>query len=144
MAKGVSVGRIEEKLLRLSKEQYARLDELEANARCLFEGAAGTGKTLLALEYARRASGLADRRWLSSVSTAFSESRCMSRPRGTGVAAGTWHGIAKRLILASSIASDFRGERAQGTGRRRHHSSYSPKCIRSTREVALEESGDAI
>ena len=56
VAKGVSVGRTEEKLLRLTEEQYARLDELEANPRCLFEGAAGTGKTLLALEYARRAS----------------------------------------------------------------------------------------
>ena len=55
VAKGVSIGRTEARLLRLTEEQYARLDELEANPRCLFEGAAGTGKTLLALEYARRA-----------------------------------------------------------------------------------------
>jgi hypothetical protein len=54
VARGIRVGRSEERLLKLTEEQYSRLDELEDNPRCLFEGAAGTGKTLLALEHARR------------------------------------------------------------------------------------------
>src|SRR5262249_52984018 len=44
----------ERELLRLTEEQYRCLDALQANPRCLFEGGAGTGKTLLAMEYARR------------------------------------------------------------------------------------------
>ena len=55
IAKSVFLGQTEAKLMSLTEEQYDRLDELEENPRCLFEGADGTGKTLLALEYARRA-----------------------------------------------------------------------------------------
>ena len=39
-----------ENLLRLTAEQFDRLDELEENDRCLLTGAAGTGKTMLAME----------------------------------------------------------------------------------------------
>ena len=109
VAKGVSVGRIEEKLLRLTEEQYARLDELEANPRCLFEGAAGTGKTLLALEYARRASCIGSKVALLCFNRLLGE-WLLEQTEATGVTAGTWHGILRRLILESSIANDFREE----------------------------------
>lgn len=107
VAKGVSVGRIEEKLLCLTQEQYARLDELEANPRCLFEGAAGTGKTMLALEYARRASGNGSKVSLLCFNRLFGE-WLHEQTKGTGVAAGTWHGVVRRLILESSSANDFK------------------------------------
>jgi ATP:corrinoid adenosyltransferase len=45
---------VEEDILRLTEEQYKCLDITEKNSRVLVEGAAGTGKTLLALESARR------------------------------------------------------------------------------------------
>lgn len=45
----------DEALIRLTKEQYRCLDQLEDNPRCLIEGPAGTGKTLLAVEEAKRA-----------------------------------------------------------------------------------------
>lgn len=41
---------IEEELISLTEEQLRCLDQLEDNPRCLIEGPAGTGKTLLALE----------------------------------------------------------------------------------------------
>jgi len=44
----------EEELVELTKEQYRCLDQLEDNARCLIKGPAGTGKTLLAIEEAKR------------------------------------------------------------------------------------------
>ena len=44
----------EEQIFRLTEEQYRCLDQLQDNPRCLFDGGAGTGKTLLALEFARR------------------------------------------------------------------------------------------
>ena len=109
VAKGVSVGRIEKKLLRLTEEQYARLDELEANPRCLFEGAAGTGKTLLALEYARRASGNGSNVALLCFNRLLG-GWLQEQTRGAGVAAGTWHATVRRLILESSIAKDFQEE----------------------------------
>jgi len=41
-------------LMRLTENQYRCLDGLQNNDRCLFQGGAGTGKTLLAIEFARR------------------------------------------------------------------------------------------
>ena len=106
VAKGVSIGRTEAKLLRLTEEQYARLDELEANPRCLFEGAAGTGKTLLALEYARRVNRTGLKVLLVCFNRLLGE-KLQEQMTGTGVTAGTWHGITRKLILESSAADEF-------------------------------------
>ena len=46
---------IEDKILILTDEQYRCLDQLEDNPRVLIKGAAGTGKTMLALEAGKRA-----------------------------------------------------------------------------------------
>lgn len=45
----------EEALISLTEEQLRCLDQLEDNPRCLIRGAAGTGKTLLAIEEVKRA-----------------------------------------------------------------------------------------
>ncbi len=50
-----------EKIIRLTKEQYIVLDQLEDNDRTVIRGAAGTGKTLLALEKLRRELGRGNR-----------------------------------------------------------------------------------
>jgi len=44
----------EDELVAFTAEQYAALDALEANERVVYSGPAGTGKTVLALEAARR------------------------------------------------------------------------------------------
>ncbi|WP_168175495.1 ATP-binding domain-containing protein [Methylocaldum sp. 14B] len=49
------IQRIEESLLRLTEEQYDALDAVQENPRMIIKGLAGTGKTLLAIEAARRA-----------------------------------------------------------------------------------------
>ncbi len=106
IAKGVSIGRTEAKLLSLTEEQYSRLDELEDNPRCLFEGAAGTGKTLLALEYARRANRAGARVLFVCFNRLLGE-WLREQVKDTGITAGTWHGIARRLIVESSGAAEF-------------------------------------
>lgn len=44
----------EEELVSLTKEQMRCLDQIEDNSRCIIEGPAGTGKTLLAIEEVKR------------------------------------------------------------------------------------------
>jgi hypothetical protein len=48
------LGDIEEQIHQFTTEQYHCLDQLTDNPRCLFRGAAGTGKTMIALESTRR------------------------------------------------------------------------------------------
>lgn len=141
VAKGVSVGRTEEKLLRLTEEQYARLDELEANPRCLFEGAAGTGKTLLALEYARRASGNGSKVALLCFNRLLGD-WLQQQTKGTGVAAGTWHGIVRRLILESSVANDFQEDERTALQRGDTRALFA-ETYPFYAELALEELGTA-
>ena len=106
VAKSISLGRTESKLLSLTVEQYERLDELQENHRCLFEGAAGTGKTLLALEYARRADKSGARVLLVCFNRLLGE-WLRKQTRDTGIKAGNWHEILKGIITASSVAEEF-------------------------------------
>lgn len=48
------ISEIEGELDKYTSEQFLCLDQLEDNPRCLFLGAAGTGKTMIAMESARR------------------------------------------------------------------------------------------
>lgn len=50
----LSISDSETEILKLTTEQYTALDAMEENPRTIFSGPAGTGKTLLALEKARR------------------------------------------------------------------------------------------
>ena len=106
VSKSVTMEHIEERLIGLTEEQYARLDELEDNPRCLFRGAAGTGKTLLAVEYARRASLNGDKVLLVCFNRLLSN-WLREQTQGTGIVADTWHEVARRFILHSSIKDDF-------------------------------------
>jgi hypothetical protein len=58
---GTRAGQINEELVSLTKEQFRILDGLRDNARNLIRGGAGSGKTLLAIEEARRRAGRGDR-----------------------------------------------------------------------------------
>ena len=106
VAKSVSIARTESKLLRLTEEQYSRLDELEANARCLFEGAAGTGKTLLAVEHGRRAGRVGLKVLLVCFNRLLGE-WLRRETTDTSVTAGTWHAVARRFIVNSSAGPEF-------------------------------------
>jgi hypothetical protein len=47
-----------DEIKKYTEEQYAALDAMEVNPRMVFEGPAGTGKTMLAIEAARRSAAL--------------------------------------------------------------------------------------
>ena len=106
LSRSATLGQVEAKLLSLTQEQYARLDELETNARCLFEGAAGTGKTLLCVEYARRAAKSGSEVLLVCFNRLLGE--WLKQQTGASkTIAGTWHEVTRGFILGSSVANEF-------------------------------------
>ena len=106
LARSLAMSRIEDRMLSLTEEQYDRLDELEYNPRCLFEGASGTGKTLLAVEYARRASE-AGAKALPVCYNRLLGDWLRRQTDGTGITSGTWHETLKQIIAESSLGEEF-------------------------------------
>ena len=106
IATAVRIERAEDKLLSLTEEQYDRLDELEDNPRCLFEGAAGTGKTLLAVEFARRRAMAGDKVLLVCFNRLLG-AWLQERLRDAAVTVGTWHDLLKQVICASRAGEEF-------------------------------------
>ncbi|MCY3826716.1 MAG: ATP-binding domain-containing protein, partial [Candidatus Dadabacteria bacterium] len=89
-----------------TEEQYEIIDQLEDNPRCLFEGAAGTGKTLLALEFSRRTE-LAGKRVLLVCYNQLLSQRFGEWAEGTGITAGTFHGVVESLVISSRWKQEF-------------------------------------
>ncbi len=115
VTKNVIIGRIEEKLISLTKEQYTYLDMYEYNPRCLFRGAAGTGKTMLAVEFARRAA----RDGKKTLVVCFNRLLAVwirDQIGMDGVVANNWHDVARQFILKSSVRDDFLEEEGETLG----------------------------
>lgn len=107
IARSATIAESEERIITFTKEQLQRLDELDDNARCLFEGAAGTGKTLLALNLARARAAEGKRvllicfnkllgRWLAK------EAENVPRLR-----AGSFFSTLRRLVLLSEFEKEY-------------------------------------
>lgn len=110
VARGTIVHDSERRLLQLTEEQYNLLDILGANDRCLFEGAAGTGKTLLALEFARRCSISGDSVLLICFNKLLGEwfaNEIQATATGVGIIAGRFYKCLRETIVSSAIADEF-------------------------------------
>jgi hypothetical protein len=110
VARGTLVNDSERRLLRLTEEQYQILDILAGNARCLFEGAAGTGKTLLALEFARRSARSGDRVLLICFNKLLGDwfaTEISATAKGTHLIGGRFYKCLRDAIVASAIAPEF-------------------------------------
>lgn len=97
----------DEALIRLTKEQYRCLDQLDDNPRCLIQGPAGTGKTLLAVEEIKKSVARGERaalfcfnsnlaEWLKSY---FDDMPARLRPKYVG----TLHKFMVQTIKESGI-----------------------------------------
>ncbi len=110
----------ESQLLRLLAEQYEVLDALAGNPRVLLEGAAGTGKTLLALEAARRAAARGERVLLlcfNRLLGSWIERLVAGDAHAPNIVAGSFHRVLKRDIIDKSDgAAEFESARQNAMG----------------------------
>jgi hypothetical protein len=98
----------EERIRTLTEEQYAVLDGISENQRCLIHGPAGTGKTLLAVEAAKRAASSQR----SVLLTCFNRNlgRWLARSLEANqptIVAGNLHKLLRDRVTQSSVASEF-------------------------------------
>jgi hypothetical protein len=110
MARSTSIQRSEDRIVRLTEEQYDVLDLFELNPRCLVQGAAGTGKTMLALEFARRVAPEASKVLLFSYNRLLGDwiaGRSADLLPGGVVVSGSYHSCLRQLILSSAVAEEF-------------------------------------
>lgn len=119
VARGTVVGDSERRLLRLTEEQYETLDLLAANARCLFEGAAGTGKTLLALEFAKRCAQSGERVLLICFNRLLGDwfaNEIRATCPGRLIIGGRFYKCLRDAIIMSPITEEFKAAERQSSG----------------------------
>lgn len=110
VTRGTQIGDTEAQLLRLTEEQFHALDLLADNDRCFFEGSAGTGKTVLALEYARRIAAMGKRTLFVCFNRLLGEwleHRLRESDQPQNLTVGSYFKQLRDVIVTSSIAGDF-------------------------------------
>lgn len=118
--RSTAIAQSEDAIVSLTEDQYQVLDIISDNARCLVEGAAGTGKTVLALEYARRAASRGLRTLLLCYNRLLGEWFVAQAgpPEQSRLTGSSYFRFLRELILASSCRAEFlRDERAAESAR---------------------------
>ena len=119
VTKSAQLHETEVRLLSLTEEQYDGLDLLADNERCLFDGAAGTGKTMLALEYARRSASGGHRTLLLCFNKLLGEwfhNQIRESDEKTFLTAGRYYQLLREVVLASCFASEFQAKEQLESG----------------------------
>lgn len=95
---GVRIAREAADLVQVTDEQMEVLDDLELNPRMVVHGSAGTGKTILAQEYAKRLSKRGKSVLLLFYNKAITKEVRAAFGREQGVQVSTFSSFAKRLV----------------------------------------------
>ncbi len=106
LAAGIAV---DEEQIRLSEQQYAALDLLATQRRALVLGVAGSGKTLLAAEKARRLAAQGHDVLLTCFNRPLAEHLAATIGRTPGVTVKTFHGLAEAMGQAAGSSVRFAG-----------------------------------
>ena len=138
LARSTVIRESEEKLLELTEEQYDFLDMAELNRRTLVEGAAGTGKSLLAIEYAKREATKGKTVLLLCYNKLLGSwlKRQVSGQREDLITAGSYHQFLRQLIATSTLEDEFKSKLKTTVMNRRFQDLFPFYA-----ELALSENG---
>lgn len=131
------IAQTEQFLVSLTEDQYKVLDAVGDNDRCLIEGAAGTGKTVMALEYARRSSRQGRRTLLLCFNRLLGD-WLTAQIAGAGdgrLVTGCYFRFLRNVILSSSYRAEFEQEE------RRARSNLFGQVLPFVGQLAAEEIG---
>lgn len=103
----VELDETEQMLVTLTEEQYERLDALVENDRCLFEGGAGTGKTMLAVEFARREAARGKRVGIFCYNKLLAAQIKHSVSGISEIIATNLHKFMRDLVVSSDLKEEF-------------------------------------
>ena len=95
---GVRVARDSQQLIQVTEEQYRILEDLEINPKIAVRGFAGTGKTVLAAEFAKRLATNGHRTLLLFFNRMIANNTRRSFDRDLPVDCTTFHSFARRVI----------------------------------------------
>ena len=127
VTRGTQIKDTEAQLHRLTEEQFDRLDMLADNERCLIEGPAGTGKTMLALEYARRSAAAGKRTLFICYNRLLGDwldRQAAESVRTQNFTAGRYFKLLRDVIMRSAIAGDFRVQEERGQTAELYENTY--------------------
>jgi len=140
VTRGTQIEQTEERLLQLTQEQFDALDLLADNPRCLFDGAAGTGKTMLAVEYARRSAQSGMRTLLVCFNRLLGdwlEKQNAGSTFKSELTAGRHFKLLRDTIMRSSLAVEFAEKERKEHGPELYEDVYG-----DFGSLAIEEIGD--
>ena len=103
-----------QQLVEVTAEQLDVLEDLESNNRIVVRGCAGSGKTLLAQEFARRLAAEGKRVLLLFYNRVISNTARRAFARNASVECMTFHSLARRLITEED--PDWWHEQSRGDG----------------------------
>jgi UvrD-like helicase C-terminal domain/Nuclease-related domain/AAA domain len=134
------LGQIAQELLRLTTQQYVVLDGLVDNERVVVRGGAGTGKTFLAVEEARRLAVGGSKVLLCCFNRALGEHLAAVVGDHPNITAGSLHSFMAQLISNAGLASTVpRATTAEV------HEIYQPiVAIEALRQAGIHHSFDAL
>lgn len=98
---GVRIAREAEQIIQITDEQCEILADLEINARMIVHGSAGTGKTVLAQEFAKRLEAKGRSVLLLFYNKGIAKNVRHAFERNSGVTVSTFSSFAKRLVEAN-------------------------------------------
>ena len=101
------VGAVKEELVRLTREQYRSLYAFVDNRRVLVRGGAGTGKTLLAIEEAKRQAAAGQRVLLCCFSRMLASHLREALADHPGVTTSTIHAYMSALVREADLESEL-------------------------------------
>jgi DNA polymerase III delta prime subunit len=128
VSRGATIEDTEAQLLRLTEEQFDALDLMADNERCLFEGPAGTGKTMLAFEYARRLSEAGHRTLLICFNRLLGDwftRQVAALPHRAYLTSGSYFRLLREIIVRSSIATEFLEQESRGPTTKVYEDTYA-------------------